>query len=68
MNTKPIHSLTFLHQVEDAIRARLGRNVLLDDVSGIELEQLWFMAKDPANANNKQLDLALNEILHLELT
>jgi hypothetical protein len=63
MNMKQLHSLTFLRRVEDAIRARLDRNVSLDDISAIELEQLWFLAQDPANADNRQLERALNAIL-----
>ncbi len=63
MLSKTIHSLTFLHQVEDAIWGRLGRKVLLDDLSAIELEKIWYLARDPKNASNKYLSKALNEIL-----
>ncbi len=63
MNARPIHSLTFLRQVEDAIWARLGRRVLLDDLSATDLEKIWFQARDPRNASDRYLGKTLNEIL-----
>jgi hypothetical protein len=51
---------TLMRQVEEAIKTRLGRGVLLDNISTTELEQLGFLCKE---ADDKQLGLALNGIL-----
>lgn len=58
-----MESLTFIRLLEDRIRQRLGRNVLLDDLSATELEQLDYASKWHTD---KQLEKALNQILHLD--
>ncbi len=52
----------FMRSVEETIKTRLGRGVLLSNISPTELEQLGYMCKE---ASDEQLGRALNEILHL---
>lgn len=54
---------TLIRETEERIKTRLGRAVLLDQLSVIELEQLSYLSKE---VTNEQLTLALNEILKLD--
>ncbi len=53
------HHLSLLWKVENAIQRRLGRNVMLDDLSVMQLEQL----NQALSYNDEQLEKTLNEIL-----
>lgn len=51
-----------IRNVEEGLKARLGRGLLLDHVSVTELEKLNYLLK-PGVANNSQIELAVHEIV-----
>ncbi len=55
----------FAFAVSRAINRRLGRNVLLEDLSWIELEQLNWLSRD-GNVSDKYLERALNDMLEVD--
>lgn len=64
MKTKQVHSeFGLMREVEVSIEQRLGRSVLLDTLSIIELEQLTSLLKEQGESSDKQLAMALNEML-----
>ena len=51
---------SFMRAVENVIEAKLGRKVLLDDISITDREKLWYLAN---HESNEYLSKTLNEIL-----